>query len=381
MINYRKVKRIMKKIYDIILFHEETKGKAFLTQLEGKNPLFICTIGTTETAKIPGISAAGMYPELTDYTPPADVELLLLGRCKCIPSVPVTPEGIPTPALITMSALKLADIPALVVSGGVKVKPHVPFLDLGGKPGGDIRTGEAVENAEEILLRAKIAGENLSRMADYLVVGESIPGGTTTGLGVLLAMGIDAKGKVSSSMPNNPHELKTETVEEGLKASKIVFGSLAKDPIRAVSCVGDSMIPAFAGLVLGAACKVPVLMAGGTQMGAILAVVKALNPNVLDNLAVGTTRWIITDKSADLKGIITQIAEVPILAADLDFSQSKFEGLRAYEAGVAKEGVGAGGATIAAMAKSEGSITKDALLREVERNYERLTGLSGRWDA
>ena len=381
MINYRKVKRIMKKIYDIILFHEETKGKAFLTQLEGKNPLFICTIGTTETAKIPGISAAGMYPELTDYTPPADVELLLLGRCKCIPSVPVTPEGIPTPALITMSALKLADIPALVVSGGVKVKPHVPFLDLGGKPGGDIRTGEAVENAEEILLRAKIAGENLSRMADYLVVGESIPGGTTTGLGVLLAMGIDAKGKVSSSMPNNPHELKTETVEEGLKASKIVFGSLAKDPIRAVSCVGDSMIPAFAGLVLGAACKVPVLMAGGTQMGAILAVVKALNPNFLDNLAVGTTRWIITDKSADLKGIITQIAEVPILAADLDFSQSKFEGLRAYEAGVAKEGVGAGGATIAAMAKSEGSITKDALLREVERNYERLTGLSGRWDA
>jgi uncharacterized protein (TIGR00303 family) len=372
---------MVKKIYDIILFHEETKGKAFLTHLEGKNPLFICTIGTTETAKIPGISAAGMYPELTDYTPPADVELLLLGRCKCIPSVPVTPEGIPTPALITMSALKLADIPALVVSGGVKVKPHVPFLDLGGKPGDDIRTGEAVENAEEILLRAKIAGENLSKMADYLVIGESIPGGTTTGLGVLLAMGIDAKGKVSSSMPNNPHKLKTETVEEGLKASKIVFGSLAKDPIRAVSCVGDSMIPAFAGLVLGAACKVPVLMAGGTQMGAILAVVKALNPNVLDNLAVGTTRWIITDKSADLKGIITQIAEVPILAADLNFSQSKFEGLRAYEAGVAKEGVGAGGATIAAMMKAEGSITKDALLREVERNYERLTGLSGRWDA
>jgi len=245
-------------------------------------------------------------------------------------------------------------------------------LDLGGKPGGDIRIGKAVDNVEEILSRAKIAGENLSRTADYLVVGESIPGGTTTALGVLLAMGTDAKGKVSSSMPSNPHELKIKTVEEGLKASKIEFGALAKDPIKAISCVGDPMIAAFAGLVLGASDKVPVLMAGGTQMGAVLAVIKALNPNVLNNVALGTTRWITTDKTADLKGIITQIADIPILAADLNFSQSRFEGLRAYEAGVVKEGVGAGGAATAAMAKSEGSITKDTLLREIERNYQQL---------
>jgi len=39
-----------------------------------------------------------------------------------------------------------------------------------------------------------------------------------------------------------------------------------------------------------------------------------------------------------------------------------------------KEGVGAGGAAIAAMAKSKGSITKDALLKEIERNYDRLVG-------
>jgi len=252
--------------------------------------------------------------------------------------VPVTPEGIPTPALITMSALKLADIPALIISGGVKVKPHVPFLDVGGKPGGDIRTGKAVENVEEILFRAKIAGESLSKLADYLVVGESIPGGTTTALGVMLAMGIDAKGKVSSSMPNNPHELKIKTVEEGLKASKIVFGSLANDPIKAITCVGDPMIPALAGVVLGAARNIPVLMAGGTQMGAVLAVIKALNKDVLSNVAIGTTRWIVTDKTSDLKGIITQIADIPILAADLSFAQSRFDGLRAYENGAVKEG-------------------------------------------
>jgi uncharacterized protein (TIGR00303 family) len=245
-------------------------------------------------------------------------------------------------------------------------------LDLGGKPGRDVRTGKAVDNVEDVIWRAKIAGENLSRTTDYLVVGESIPGGTTTALGVMLAMGIDARGKVSSSMPGNPHELKIRTVEEGLKASGVGFSILANDPLKAISCVGDPMIAAFAGLVVGAADKVPVVMAGGTQMGAILTVVKALNQNALDNVAIGTTRWIIIDKTADLKGIITQIADVPILAADLNFGQSRFEGLRAYEAGVVKEGVGAGGAAIAAMAKSEGSITKDTLLREIERNYERL---------
>jgi len=200
----------------IVLAHNETKGRAFLNQLNGKTPLFACAIGVTETAKIPGISAAGKYPGLTDYTPPADVELLLLGKCRCVSGVPITPEGIPTPALITMSALRLANLPALVVSGGLKINPHVPFLDLGGKSGKDVRTGKTVDNVEEVMWRAKIAAENLSKMVDYLVIGESIPGGTTTALGVLLAMGMDAKGKVSSSMSGNPHELKSRTVEEGL---------------------------------------------------------------------------------------------------------------------------------------------------------------------
>lgn len=361
-------------MYDIIQAYNKTRGTALLDQLKEKNPLFTCVIGVTETAKIQGISAAGENPEITDYTPPADVELLQLGKCKCIPGVPVTPDGIPTPALITMSALKLADIPTLVVSAGLKVKPHVPFVDLGGSSGRDIRTGRALDNAEEVLNRAKIAGENLSKTADYLVIGESIPGGTTTALSVLLAMGVDAKGKVSSSMPNNPHELKIKTVEEGFKAAGAKFGDFADDPIKAVSTVGDPMQPALAGLVLGAAARVPVIMAGGTQMAAVLAVVKALNPDILDNVAVGTTRWIIADRTADLKGLVAEIADVPVLAADLDFSQSRFDGLRAYEAGVVKEGVGCGGASMAAMLKTNGKITKQVLLEEIEKNYKQLVG-------
>src|SRR4030042_508017 len=269
----------MKKVFDVLLAHNETKAEAFINEVNGKNPLFICTIGTTETAKIPGISAAGEHPEFTDFTPPADAELLLLGKCKCIKGVPVTPNGIPTPALISMSALRLADIPILVASAGLKVKPYVPFLDLGGNPGRDIRTGNAVDNVDEVIQRAIIAGKQLAKTAEYLVIGESIPGGTTTALGVLSAMGVKAEGKVSSSMPDNPHGLKTETVRAGLAAAGERFGSLAKNPLRAVSCVGDPMMAAFAGLVIGAAAQIPVLMAGGTQMSAVLAVVNALTPD------------------------------------------------------------------------------------------------------
>ncbi len=362
----------VKKIFDVLLVQNELKGEAFVDEMRGKKPLFVCTIATTETAKIPSISAAGKYPEFTDYTPPADAELLLLGKCKCINGVPVTPEGIPTPALITMSALRLADIPVLIASGGLKVKPHVPYLELGGNPGKDIKTGSAVENVEEVIQRATMAGESLAKTADYLVIGESIPGGTTTALGVLLAMGVDAEGKISSSMPENPHGLKVNTVKAGLAAAGERFGSLAENPTKAVACVGDPMMPAFAGLVIGAASQVPVLMAGGTQMCGVLAIVNALKPDVLCNLAVGTTKWVVNDLSSDIRGIVAQIADVPVLAADLDFGSSRFSGLKAYEQGVVKEGVGAGGAAIAAMVKLEGAVSKEMLLKEIERDYALL---------
>jgi uncharacterized protein (TIGR00303 family) len=365
----------MDKTLDVLIANNELKAKAFLDEIDGKNPLFICTIATTETAKIPGLSAAGQNPDFTDFTPPADAELLLLGKCKSIAGVPITPDGIPTPGLITLSALRLADIPVVVVNGGVKVKPQIPFVDLGGSSGRDIRTGDSVDNVEEVIERAKIAGEHLAKTADYLVIGESIPGGTTTALGVLSALGVNAEGKVSSTLPENPHGLKAEVVRAGLKAAGESFGSLSKNPIKAISCVGDPMMPALAGLVIGGAKQAPVLMAGGTQMTAVLAIINALNPEVLCNVAVGTTRWVAKDKSSDLKGIVRQFCDVPVLAADLDFGPSRFPGLRTYETGLVKEGVGAGGASIAAMAKLGGAVTKDILLKEIERNYALLMGI------
>lgn len=114
------------------------------------------------------MSVAWRHPELTGYTPPADVELLLSGRCKCIPGVPVTPQGIPTPALIAMLALRLANILALVANGGLKINPYVLFFDLGRRLGRDIRTGKAVDDVEEVMQRARHACYFLLRARVYM---------------------------------------------------------------------------------------------------------------------------------------------------------------------------------------------------------------------
>lgn len=360
---------------DVLIVNNPLKAQAFLDEIEGKKPLFIATIATTETGKIPGLSAAGANPDFTDFTPPADAELLLLGKCKSIQGVPITPDGIPTPALITTSALHLADIPVLIVNGGVKVKPQIPYIDVNGSPGRDIRTGDSVDNVEEVIERAKVVGEQLAKASDYLVIGESIPGGTTTALGVLTALGVDAMGKVSSTLPFNPHNLKAEVVTAGIKSAGEKLGRIKGDPIKAVSAVGDPMMAALAGLVIGGSRQGPVLMAGGTQMTAVLAVINALEPKALCNVAVGTTRWVAKDKTSDICGIIKQFCEVPVLAADLDFGSSQYPGLQIYETGLVKEGVGAGGASIAAMAKTGGAVTKQILLKEIERNYASLMNL------
>ena len=107
-------------------------------------------------------------------------------------------------------------------------------------------------------------------------------------------------------------------------------------------------------------------------MSAILAMVNALDHGALGRTAIGTTRWIVGDNQSDLVGIVRQIAEVPVLAADLDLGRSRFGGLRAYETGIAKEGVGAGGTAIAAMAKTRGAVTKGMILEEIDREYERI---------
>lgn len=336
-----------------------------LNELKKRNPLFLCVIATTKTSNIPGITGAGATPELTDYTPAADIELVIHGAPKCLPEIPQTvlgKEPAPTPAVITKACLELADVPLMVVDAGAGVKPDVPYIKLGEKPGEDIRTGNAVSNAREIFEKGVLLGKTLSKLTDHLVIGESTPAGTTTALGVLTALGYDATMKVSGSMPENPHNLKLQVVKEGLKAAGYGEGEVVEDALRAVEVVGDPMIAAVAGIVLGS--SIPVTLAGGTQMTAVCAVIKGIDSDFdFSNLCIATTIFVAEDETADINYIAAQIRDIPIMALDPEFEKSSVGGLKSYLEGSVKEGVGAGGAMMIA-------ILKDVKMEDIRAKIE-----------
>ena len=180
-----------------------------------------------------------------------------------------------------------------------------------------------------------------------LIIGESIAAGTTTALGVLKALGYEANEKVSGSMPHNPHDLKSNAVNEGLKNAGITPGEA--DAMQAIGAVGDPTIPAIAGMVLGS--DIPIILAGGTQMAATCAVIKSIQPNFdFSRINLSTTVFVAADETADLFGILEQIDDgITVNVVDPRFEDSEHEGLKNYLKGFVKEGAGAGGAMYTAL--------------------------------
>lgn len=356
--------------YDIICLNQSCSS---LNRFSTTNPIFICVISYTETSEIPGITIAGANSDLIKYTSAADSEFLYYGHCKCINNVPATPDGNPTPAIITRAALQLTDIPFLIVDSGSKIKPFMPYISFGLDPGKNIKFGKAIDinHVRKAFDYGVILGKQLAKSNDLIVIGESIPGGTTTALGVLIALGVDAKFKLSSSMPENPHSLKNRIVTEGMKKAKIYFGSLKDDPFKAISLFGDPMIPSVAGLADGViSSNGRVMLAGGTQMSAVIATLKSFQRS-LRNICIGTTSYITGDRSSNLIDLVKSISkDVPVFASNLHMIESNKSGLQAFAKGFVKEGVGAGGISITSMLKSKGSINGTFLLKAIEREYE-----------
>jgi uncharacterized protein (TIGR00303 family) len=339
------------------------------------NPIFICVISYTETSEIPGITMAGANSELVKYTSAADSEFLYYGRCKCINNVPATPDGKPTPGLITRSALQLSDIPFLVVDAGSKIKPSIPFISFSVKPGENIRSGNAVcfNDVKKLYDYGFTLGVQLAKTNDLVVVGESIAGGTTTALGVMIALGIDAKFKVSSSMPQNPHHLKNSVISEAMERSMVFFGDLRYEPFKAISLFGDPMMPSVAGIASGVIKSGSrIMLAGGTQMAAVAAILNSLHLP-LDNISIGTTCYVAEDCFSNLVELVRSVSnDIPIYSCNLHLAESVKPGLQAFAKGYVKEGVGAGGISIASMIKSNGRINGTVLLKAIELEYENV---------
>ena len=89
-------------------------------------------------------------------------------------------------------------------------------------------------------------------------------------MGILIDLGYEAWGMVNSAAPENPHDLKQEIVRRGLKRSG---GLPSRDPFEAVARLGDPVHISMAGFLAGAMERdARIILAGGTQMAAVLAI-------------------------------------------------------------------------------------------------------------
>jgi uncharacterized protein (TIGR00303 family) len=353
----------VKWLDDFELFGNITKAENFIDRIKDKKFLFSFVISYTETCEIPGITFAGADKESIQYTPPADAEYLHYGHCKTIDKIPMTPDGKPTPALLTKTALESSSIPHMVINAGSKISPQLPFIQTGLIPGKNISVNSAMTDSQvsQAVNYGRIIGRTLASITDCLIIGESIPGGTTTALAVMKAFGYNAK--VSSSIPKNPVILKNQIANMALERLD------SDNPYDIIAKVGDPMIPFVTGMLSAASEINPVMLAGGTQMTAVLAFASKIGFNE-KNTAIGTTSYVSGDESANFKNLVSEIADIPAISINPHLENSKFPGLKAFSEGFAKEGVGAGGSIIASLLKTRQNSAK--FLELAENEYDRV---------
>ncbi|MDR1482749.1 MAG: TIGR00303 family protein [Synergistaceae bacterium] len=303
--------------------------------------MFFLFISGTEISKVPGLSAAGANPEVIPFTSPADADVIRFGFPKAIDCFPMDPQGHPTPAIITRAAVIEAGIPVTVVRCGSYLPPAPPYVETGAEPGRDPRLERAVPDAKKIFERSRFLSRNIDPSTKMVMLAESIPGGTTTALMILRALGID--GMVSSGGHDNPIGLKEDIWRGVSKRLGIREGALAGDPLRAVEELGDPMQASILGFILGLDKRVEIVLAGGTQMTAVAALLKNLDP--CRKPIIATTKYVADDKSSSFQKI-ADLLEFETYVAKLDLSASPHKGLRDYEEGYVKEGVGAGGSVL-----------------------------------
>ena len=348
-------------------------------------PDLLLVLASTRTAEQQGISAAGCTPEARRTTALADAELLLTGPS--VPpcwSLPPLPAGV-SPALISWVVCQQLGLDPQVAALGLPVPPHFPHLrfeDPCAGPSECVSSGCAMqlERVQQLVHRGRRLGRGLRRP---LVLAESVPGGTTTALAVLTGLGLPVQALVSGSALHPPMALKQRLVREGLSRLPC---RRHLDAQALLAAVGDPFQALSTGILIGVLeADQPVLLAGGSQMAAVLALaLHALTADrrqqLCDRVLIGTTAWLAAERlqaATPASSLVTLLSNLEqhysvslqAYAAGLRFSSSRHSRLRDFEQGHVKEGVGAGG--LALLAQWRG-VSVDTLVHSCDRAFDQL---------
>lgn len=338
----------------------------FCENLRGKSATFLLALSNTYTANIDGITQAGI-PGMIHLTPTLDSEFLCSGEVRSLDDVAKTPKGVPTPALITRAVHLLKPYKNIeLLNLGLEVRPKLDYFKIHEfdiKTSNSIRTGAKID-AQNIFQKGIEFGQNYTASSDYIILGESVPSGTTTAKATAMALGYDCEDYFSSSFKDVPNNIRNSTIEEALKninQNDDIFSILGK--------VSDNMLIFNAGFILGLNNKTKIILAGGTQMACVLLVVNKILEVMqgkieTSNLSLWTTSWVANDQNSDIEKLLGMLNfKVNAFYSDFNFSLSDHPALKLYDEGEAKEGVGAGAALIYAMLNG---LTKDEITKKVE---------------
>ena len=319
----------------------------FIESLRGRTATFMLALSNTKTANIKGITQAGIEGMIY-LTPTLDSEFVCTGEVRSLDNIAETPKGVPTPALITRAVHLLKPYHAIeLLNLGLKVTPKISYFkqhNFDITPSGSIDKGSNID-AEAIFQKGVAFGQGYECQSDYIILGESVPSGTTTATATALALGYDAKEYFSSSFKNVPNNIREQTIKSALNNI-----NNKNDLFEILGSVSDNMLIFNAGFILGLNNRLKVVLAGGTQMAGVLLIINSILEYMggqieTSNLALCTTKWVAQDEHSDIKALLAMLS-FPINAyyADFDFSLSQHPALKLYDEGEAKEGVGAGGA-------------------------------------
>jgi NaMN:DMB phosphoribosyltransferase len=266
------------------------------------------------------------------HTPSADAELVRYGRLVRAPVFPASPTGCPTPAVVTRAVVELLGLDVVVCDAGLAKPTGAPTVEFGAKPGRDVREADPVPTAPGAFAAAERFGRAIEE--DHLVVGETIPGGTTTAISAMKALG--ESYPVSSSLPDNPLSRKKEIGEAALSASDLEPGEAAHHPELAVRFAGDPVLAVVSGLCVGALeSGTRVTLAGGTQLVAASALVR--HAGSVGSMELATTSYLADH--VDLAPA-TRDLDLDLTVTDPAFTDDRLAGY----ATVGREGAAMGGA-------------------------------------